>query len=470
MKCLCLLIGLAITTFTLTVGTVRAASALTAEWTVMVYMNAKNNLECDALDNFAQLATLGSNSAVHVVVEMGRPKMILDAGRPKSRYGCGDKDQWDGVLRFHVAKNQQPLPKTAVQVLGAADMGSADTLRDFVDWAQKHYGAKHYLLVIWNHGQGWRFQTARNQSVKVNFASGRAPAELSAELKRAVAEEGPQRPVGGFRSVSFDDDTGHFLYNRDIQDSLGDLLRGNKLDVLGFDACLMAMAETGYAFRSIAGVLVASEELEPGSGWDYGDVLQQIQDNAGTLDAKGMGKVLVGSYKQAYRDRLKTTMSAMDLAQMDQFADTVNTLATTLKDNLASERANIADARAACRNYGEDADMTNPVDIRQFANELLGRTKNADVSKVAKALVDSVDAHQLVYSNYASKRSTSGYGSFGVSIYFPATKTDFDSDPDKSGYVRSNSEHIVEFVQKREWSSFLNNYLQLSGRSGTSGT
>jgi hypothetical protein len=50
-----------------------SAIADTAEWTLMVFMNAKNNLEADALANFREIAIVGSIPKVNVVVELGRP-------------------------------------------------------------------------------------------------------------------------------------------------------------------------------------------------------------------------------------------------------------------------------------------------------------------------------------------------------------------------------------------------------------
>ena len=54
---------------------------------------------------------------------------------------------------------------------------------------------------------------------------------------------------GAFRYVSHDEDTGDKLYNREIQDALAGLAQNAKIDVIGFDACLMSMLETAYALR-----------------------------------------------------------------------------------------------------------------------------------------------------------------------------------------------------------------------------
>jgi Clostripain family len=97
-----------------------------------------------------------------------------------------------------------------------------------------------------------------------------------------VAGEPKDAPqVGGFHAASFDDDTGNFLYDSDVQQIIAELAvrLGRKLDVVGYDACLMAMIETAYGFRNSAAVMVASEELEPGAGWDYAAVMKSITSN-----------------------------------------------------------------------------------------------------------------------------------------------------------------------------------------------
>ena len=448
--------------FVSTIPVAWASSSAPREWTVMVYMNAKNNLECDALDNFAQMATVGSDPKTDVLVELGRPQNVLEKGKRRSKYQCGDTDPWDGVMRFYVNKNQVPGPKTALADLGKIDMGSGKTLAEFVDWAMTNYAARHYMLVIWNHGQGWRFQTARNEGLKFESARGRGATGLAANVQ-ALPSGADKTTVGGFKSVSFDDETGHFLYNSDIQTDLETLLahKGKPLDVIGFDACLMAMVETGYAMRSISNVMVASEELVPGAGWDYGDLLTKLESNSAHVDGKQLGKILVDSYKQAYRDRLKTTLSAVDLNQISSLATAIDSLATALTGASPADTKVISSARESCSNYGQDAGFTNPIDLHEFTNNLLSLSKNSAIITAAKEVNSAVETG-FVYSRYASTRSQGKFGSYGVSIYFPRTKEDFNADPDKDGYLRTNSQHPVEFVQKRQWSAFLAAYLQLN--------
>src|SRR3954469_9872954 len=80
-----------------------------AEWTLLVYMNGKNNLEEYALSNFHDMGTIGSTPRVNIVVQLGRPS--------KHRYARTDGD-WSGVLRFYIRKGTQPLPNEAVEDVG----------------------------------------------------------------------------------------------------------------------------------------------------------------------------------------------------------------------------------------------------------------------------------------------------------------------------------------------------------------
>ena len=118
---------------------------------------------------------------------------------------------------------------------------------------------------------------AADVAVKTTAVSRVLSADSSAFSKlNAASQQTPQ--VGGFRAVSFDDDTGKFLYNGDVQQIVAKAAAHlkRKLDIVGFDACLMSMIETAYGFRDTASFMVSSEELEPGPGWDYSAIVKPL--------------------------------------------------------------------------------------------------------------------------------------------------------------------------------------------------
>lgn len=199
----------------------------------------------------------------------------------------------------------EPLPKNALEDIGEANTGDGKTLADFVVWGRQKFPARHFMLVIWGHGQGWRFfikslakrqrlvARSRGFETKDSADSLRAAAVQVRNgngVAAATGQTAPFRSAPGdaYRSASNDETNQDVLYNREIEDALKAALNGERLDIIGFDACLMAMVETSYALRDVAAYLVGSEELEPGPGWKYDDVLAAIVANPGQ-DAKTLG-------------------------------------------------------------------------------------------------------------------------------------------------------------------------------------
>jgi hypothetical protein len=123
----------------------QTAATPKAAWTIMVFLNADNNLEVFGLKDFHEMAQVGSSDKVNIIVQMDRTP----------GYATTASD-WKQTLRFRVAKGMEPLPRNAVMDLGEVNMGEGKTLVDFIKWSMSAYPAEKYMLVIWDHGDGWR--------------------------------------------------------------------------------------------------------------------------------------------------------------------------------------------------------------------------------------------------------------------------------------------------------------------------
>lgn len=437
-------------------STKRPASAQTAEWNILVFLNAKNNLEPFAFPNFEQMAAVGSTDKVNILVEFGRP--IRHYTRSDHPYG-----NWSKTLRFRVKKGMTPIVSNAVQDLGKVNMGGGAALADFVRWAAAHYPAKRTLLTIWDHGQGWRAPLAtrfRGTGEDVDrFLQTRDEDHAEGDPRAPFGVPRGEIVPGTVRYVSHDEDTNDKLYNREIQDVLTKLLAGKKLDVLGFDACLMSMLETAYAFRNVAHTLVGSEELEPGSGWNYQRWLEPLVRAPEGVDAAALGKLMVRAYGEQYsEDGEDATLSAVDLARADDLAGRVSKLANAARAALGSQLAAIKAARYACANYAPGYPL-NSIDLSRFAEQLaaqpgIGGSLLEAAEGVRRGVAESVLA------NYASESRQGKFGSKGLAVYFPKTKFRYDADPDAQAYTPANASYPVEFVQKQTWAQFLHAYLE----------
>jgi hypothetical protein len=430
-----------------------------AKWTILVFMNAKNNLEQDAFKNYWQMAQVGSSKDVNVVVELGRPQ---------KHYYTADSAPWSGVKRFIVAKGVvTPDAANAVEDLGAADMGKGSTMSEFVSWGVPKFPAVNYMLVIWDHGQGYRFQIAMDRRNR-EFASLRSLA-----LDGGRAPEQPNSPIlGGIKSVSYDEDTGNILYNRDIEDSLKGALASDglkkyiasgKISVLGFDACLMSMLETSYAMRDVSEFFVGSEEEEPGDGWDYEKFLSPLSQNP-SLSAADVSKLVVQGYQATYGGRpSQTTMSALDQSKIKAVSDAVGDFAVAAGPLLQANIQTFRQTRSKVKSYGASSPTKVSVDLMYFTKQLGLAFPRSSLGDKAAAIEKALTPAILL--SYSSPDMLDGYGTSGLAIFFPASAKDFQADPNSSGYDPANTLFPIEFVKEVPWSTFVSSYVQIEQNS-----
>src|SRR5882724_12524020 len=107
-------------------------------WTVAVYMAGDNDLDNNGKLDLAEMKKVGSTADMNVVVQF-------------DSLGAGSK-----TTRYEISKGSiASLAKDAKQKLGTQNTGDPQSLIGFIDWVATNYPAEHYLLVLWNHGQGW---------------------------------------------------------------------------------------------------------------------------------------------------------------------------------------------------------------------------------------------------------------------------------------------------------------------------
>jgi hypothetical protein len=417
-------------------------------------MNGKNNLEEYALADFMEMARVDVGPEVNFIVELGRPyRRIGPQLKLEQEYGG-----WSGVRRFQVVRGTTPEPGQELEVvLGdeEVDMGSERALVDFLRWGKERFPARRYAVILWNHGQGYRLvmddapQDAR--IVRAPLATTRPSTGPAADIAVAPTH----------RAVSLDGDTGSIIFNSDLRAALKTAAFGDSLRLIGFDACLMAMVETAYELRDTARIIVASEELEPGDGWNYSKFAQLLAAHP-NADEIELAKGLVDNYRTDYGNRDSTTLSAVETAAIKPLAAELSALSDAL---VAARQTLFPLVRAARHSRSAYNGSQNPVtiDLIGFLEDLEGQLlKGAPLSD---ALVHARKAKTLaeaaVLASYASNLRSGPYGSHGIAIYFPETKGAFNRDAWHTGYLRSNKVKVIDFVANEHWSAFLQAYLGL---------
>lgn len=357
-----------------------------AAWTFMVYMNGDNTLESAAYNDLDEMMLVGSSSRVKVVV-------LLDT---LSR---------DGGRARRLLVNQGGV--TVLDELGEVDMGDWRTLADFGAWAVQKYPAEHYALVLWDHGDGWR------------------------------STSGP----AGYRTFSTDDTNGTFISV--AQGGLAAALAGitaksgARLDVVGFDACLMATWEVAEVASPYAHLLIGSEDLEPAGGWLYDLVLNALVQTP-EQSAEQLAAAIIDPYLAASGQN--STMSATRVDDLASLEGALNTLATLLRAR-PSDWAAVEAARLGAQMINNSDELR---DVRGFAERLAADPLVAsDVRNAAGAL-----ATQLAALTVRAGAQPALAGALGLSIYFPGRGTGtYDVDYNASGAVWSVRTTWDEFLK-----------------------
>lgn len=430
-----------------------------ARWTVMIFMNGDNNLESDAVLDFNEIAEVGGTADVNVVVQFDRyvPENALT------------EPDWSDAYRFVVGKDTKAIPVNAVQSLGEVNMVAGAVLADFVIWAREHYKADRYALILWGHGNGYRrIGPETSQEPCDEEDAPPAGARLSKPITLPMGTLAP--PVRG-TSSDWTTRGEDMLYTSELTAALQLALgKGNQLDLIGFDTCLMGMTEVAYAMRDVAKVMISSEDLEPGEGWDYTRWLAPLIANPSAYDARSLARLIVRSYKDSMREGSfeDRTLAAIDLTQTGDLVDLLSTLSGALIRDLGRQKRAVDEARRSCLYYAPKscergtADCVFHVDLRKFTEGLAqSRFASAAVRRYARSVSDCIDA--MVIDKYRGPLRVD-HGSHGLAIYFPATRDEYACDPLAPGaYYRSNREFPVTFVADRKvlWVDFLQAYLDV---------
>ena len=362
-------------------------------WTVLHYSMADTNLEPFMVEDVNELGAVGSNDNLHVREFMDR----------SAEYGDDellDQGSWVGgrVLDLGAGGVTQ-----VVSDLGDVDSADPALLAQFIADGISEHRAGHYALIISDHGASW-------PGIGPDEGSDYDVLDL-AEITSAVSS--------GLEQAGVD-----------------------KLDLLGFDACLMANYEVASAVAPLADRLVASQELEPGHGWNYGSLQVLADDPDTTADELG-SEILAGfagqAEEQGTQDQI--TLSLIDLTQMDAVDTAVTDFAGALSEQSSVVAPAVGQSEATTLAFGKNPDESQDKHLSDLGLLAASIGESApEVATQADALVGALDAAVLDEIDGIGTA-----GATGLSIYLPPVAELADpayADVESSG----------------AWGSFLDSY------------
>jgi len=382
------------------------------KWTVLLYMDGNNNLFGPMYDAMKGLEGVGSNDDVNLVVELGgnpgnKPH---SGGLLETVMGAAMKDKKiETVRRYYVTKDfseSDKIKSPVLQDLGIQDMGDPKVISDFLEWGIKKFPAENYAIVFFDHG-------------------------------------------AGFAGSMSDESTGHLMNTNQLKEVIDNAAAaaGKKIDLVNFDACLMAQVEVAHAMKDGASYMVASEETERGSAQPLPKVIKDLQAGSTDkpMDPADLARLFVyESFHQNQSEILTATLSAVDLSKIDDLVESTDRLSQVLMSGAvdpAKIRKNAEKAEHYCQglNYKLYNDYRDLGHFAQLMASDAGITDEA-ARKAAQDVVDAVKNAVIAFEHQGKAYQNSS----GISTYLP-TNFGFDPQP-KTDSVNFSSTHNYEGI------------------------
>ena len=245
------------------------------DWTIFVYL-CGSDLESDggaaSSDIEEAFAAKGS----------GQVKVVYQTGGSYFWYQNINENR---VQRYLLEDGDLTL----VDEKPEANMGTASTLADFLSWGVSNYPSERMGLILWDHGSGSINGVCFDEQYDYDSLT-------LGELDHALNQ---------------------------VYDQMTD-----RFEFIGFDACLMSTLETANVLTTYARYMYASQEMEPGSGWDYTSLLNNLAANP-DQDGAQLGEKVCREYYDHCADygfgsQRSATFSIIDLSKIDDVLISMN--------------------------------------------------------------------------------------------------------------------------------------------------
>ena len=329
--------------------------AQNTDWTIMLYIAADGTLANFAVESLKQL-----NSSASAAQPNGKASVVVAAQFSVDAPGGQTVPRY--IFRASPGAPQNRLVQDS-DISPKLEETEQEALASFLEWAYKTSRSKHYALILWSHGPQLFLQP----------------------------------PPGGKTG----DSASLYLTPKDLRKTL-DSQRpptGQKLDMIGFDACSMSMFEMAYELKDLAKLMIASQEEVPDASFPYsalvrlfrekgnelGSLLDALQPNPArsvslsedTIKSAGDGlNRAVEDYLTTYQDYIvgrntgmnPVTLSVLDLTRCDGLKDAVQLLAWALQ--AASGRPELPRRLIQARKNSQDYAGGLYVDLYDFCAKL----------------------------------------------------------------------------------------------------
>jgi hypothetical protein len=319
------------------------------------------------------------------------------------------------------------------------DAASPITLYNFLSFGIHAYPARHYLVIISGHSAGIEPSYLLRDDSSGGY--------MTFRQLRTV-----------FDQLQFDFD----------KDKTNDG-RASRIEVLGFDTCLMSMAEVCCGLYKCVDVVIGSETYTPSSGWPYRNILKRLTESS--HDPYELAHMVVNEYVDFYRNYVpagvSVSLSALNVNKSGPLAGVVKRLTGVLIKDLRAEHPELdgkrekdhrplTDALVLAHWEAQSYNGEWYVDLIDFCECLMKRYSKPAVTGACKALITYLQGRDGAKDSQKFVIATDYCGptyqySNGVAIYFPWCSV--------ASYFWA-----FDFATRSGWGDFLANYTNLTRR------
>ena len=275
------------------------------DYTILIYM-CGSDLESNYADSnkgfaYKDLAEIlkvkNQPEGVNIVIETGGAKKWSPNSGVTARK----------IERWHV-ENQQMVKDAQ---LSNANMGLSKTFQSFLEWGLETYPAKKTGVIMWDHGGGMEGVCYDETASVPNYLT---PNEMSIALSTVWK-------------------------NKKLT---------NKLEWIGYDACLMAVQDIADMNSNYFNYFVGSQETEAGDGWDYDNWLDNLYANP-LIESEELLTEICRSF--VADNSSEATLSALDLSKMSEYKAAWEDLAVSLEIDSATKWNTLVNVVKSCSQY-----------------------------------------------------------------------------------------------------------------------
>ena len=342
-------------------------------WVVYWYLcgtDLESNNSAATLD-LEELLKVRLPSNVKVVIQAGGAYQWHTNGIPNG-----------GTARFVYDSN-------GLHSLGTApltDMGTGEGLTDFLRFGKENFSADHSVFVFWNHGGG---------------------------------------SIGG---ICLDERTQNMISLDEVHDAFDAVYGANPtnppFELIGFDACLMSTVDTLGSIHGFSRYMVASQEEEPGCGWNYTGWVGALANNP-AMSGAGLGKVICDTFYKQCVEYDSEDMATLALTDVSKAPDLISAYGAygaealrAASDNPRQIFSQLSRGADASENYGGNTRERGYYDMVDMSD--LARNTRSIMPNTSGPLLSAIDDCVLYRVNGSYRPNGRG-----ISCYHP-----YDGDAD----------------------------------------